>query len=121
MGLFNKKELERIAELEKMVKDLKGELNEIHQGMNKEIGYKKHELNQLTEDIGYKRAILSSRESRLENLSKEIEEKAILLNSINNEIHIYCILELKQAHSQAIHQKYTRLECTLIYLQNKRP
>lgn len=86
MGLFNKKELERIAELEKMVKDLKGELNEIHQGMNKEIGYKKHELNQLTEDIGYKRAILSSRESRLENLSKEIEEKAILLNSINNEI-----------------------------------
>ena len=86
MGLFNKKELERIAELEKMVKDLKGELNEIHQGMNKEIGYKKHELNQLTEDIGYKRALLSSRESRLENLSKEIEEKANLLNSINNEI-----------------------------------
>lgn len=85
MGLFNRRELERIAELEKMVNDLKGEL-EIHQGMNKEIGYKKHELNQLTEDIEYKRALLSSRESRLENLSKEVEEKANLLNSINNEI-----------------------------------
>lgn len=99
MGLFNKKELERIAELEKMVKDLKGELNEIHQGMNKEIGYKKHELNQLTRDIGFKRAILSSCESRLEeveneihcnlkNSKKELEELENEKNDLNKEITV---------------------------------
>lgn len=87
MGLFNRRELERIAELEKMVKDLKGELNEIHQGLNKEIREKENKIQRLASDIHHKQTIsLPYCENRLENLSKEVEEKTNLLNSINNEI-----------------------------------
>ena len=47
MGLFNRRELERIAELEKMVRELEKELKLVHLGIDEKIKCKKNEMREL--------------------------------------------------------------------------
>lgn len=100
MGLFNKKELERIAELEKIVKELemknleldtelqysKKTINEIYQETNKELNNKKKEIEtekrRLNELVRYKemdleciRRDIISENTELTKTTRELREK----------------------------------------------
>ena len=98
MGLFNKKELERIAELEKIVKDLEeknSQLNNTIKQINnetyEELNKRKEEVKNLKKEIkcleNDRRRLWCNKEhlDSLENkINKKIEERDILNNEIED-------------------------------------
>ena len=104
MGLFNKKELEKIAELEKQVKELEmknleldTELiyskktveeikNGVHEETNNKIEENEKKLNQLHSIINEKIEKSKKEETNLEEIKEQIEKKKIELNDIDKNI-----------------------------------
>ena len=97
MGLFNKKELERIAELENIIKNLECELEDtkkiidemekgIHEDTNNKIKENEEVLSKLYNIINERIEKSKMANMNLEQINKQIEEKKIKLNDMDIDI-----------------------------------
>ena len=97
MGLFNKKELERIAELENIIKNLECELEDtkkiidemekgIHEDTNNKIKENEEVLSKLYNIINERIEKSKMVNMNLEQINKQIEEKKIKLNDMDIDI-----------------------------------
>lgn len=90
MGLFNKKELKRIAELEKQINILQTELNENQKFMMDNHITDCQSAENYLKDIKVNIYQLESRKSDLEEsdnkLNKVIQEKNDILNDLNESV-----------------------------------